>query len=316
MIWLNLPAMTEPIPLHPHCLAPSITRLLAPNPSPMTYWGTNSYLLGETRLAVIDPGPNDPAHLEALLAAIDGRKVEAILVSHAHLDHSPLAPALAAQTGAPVLAFGDAQAGRSAIMTDLAARGMARGGEGVDGAFMPDETLADGARITSPEWQIEALHTPGHFGNHLCFAWGDRLFSGDHLMGWSSSLVSPPDGDLTDFMASSARLAARDWSVAYPGHGAPIADPAARLAWLMAHRRDREAQILAALVGDMPLPALTAAVYDDVAPALLPMAARNLFAHLVDLWGRGLVSARPELSEGAIFTKKMQKALDLTDRSG
>lgn len=308
--------MTEPIPPHLQCLAPGATRLLAPNPSPMTYWGTNSYLLGETRLAVIDPGPNDPAHLEALLAAIDGRKVEAILVSHAHVDHSPLAPALAAQTGAPVLAFGDAQAGRSAIMTDLAARGMAHGGEGVDGAFMPDETLADGARITSPEWQIEVLHTPGHFGNHLCFAWGDRLFCGDHLMGWASSLVSPPDGDLTDFMASSARLAARNWSVAYPGHGAPIADPAERLAWLMAHRRDRETQILTALVGEMPLPALTAAVYDDVAPALLPMAARNLFAHLVDLWGRGLISAHPELSEGAIFAKKMQKALDLADRSG
>ncbi|REC53726.1 MBL fold metallo-hydrolase [Rhodosalinus sediminis] len=291
------------MPRHALPLGPGLRRITAPNPSPMTFRGTNTYLLGTRGLAVIDPGPDDPAHLEAILAALGpGQRITHILVTHAHLDHSPLARPLARETGAPVLAFGDARAGRSAVMTRLAAAGLAGGGEGVETGFAPDATLADGAEVAGDGWRLTALHTPGHFGNHLCFAAGDTLFTGDLVMGWASSLVSPPDGDLTDFMASCARLSGHRWRVMHPGHGAPIADPAARLAWLLAHRRTREAQIRAALAeGPGTADALARRIYADTPPELLPAAARNVFAHLVDLAGRDL--ARPEgpLSAGAVF---------------
>lgn len=282
-------------------LAPGIASVLAPNASPMTYWGTNTYLLGDSDLAVIDPGPADDAHLDALIDAIAGRPVGAILVTHAHVDHSPLAAPLARKLGAPICAFGDAQAGRSAVMTQLAQDGLSGGGEGVDAVFAPDEILPDGATLSGRDWQIEALHTPGHFGNHLCFAAQDALFCGDHVMGWASSLVSPPDGDLTDFMASCHKLRARVWSIACPGHGPAIDDVAERLDWLVAHRKGREAQILAALSSPHDLTSLTKAVYTDVAPMMLPAAARNVFAHLVDLHGRGEIRAEPHLGEGARF---------------
>lgn len=285
-----------------HDLAPGLAMVLAPNAGPMTYTGTNTYLLGEETLAVIDPGPDDPAHLAALLAAIGGRQVSHILLTHSHLDHSPLARLLAAQTGAPVLGFGPSEAGRSPVMTALARQGLAGGGEGIDRDFMPDETLADGAVITGAGWELTALHTPGHIGNHMCFAWGDAVFTGDHVMGWASSLVSPPDGDLSDFMTSCARLAGLDALVFYPGHGAPVTDPAARLDCLMTHRRAREAQILAQLAtGPQAVEPLTAAIYTDTARALLPVAERNVFAHLVDLHSRGLVRADPVLSRAATF---------------
>ncbi|MBT8411798.1 MAG: MBL fold metallo-hydrolase, partial [Octadecabacter sp.] len=179
-----------------------LTRVLAPNASPMTYWGTNSYILGHDRVAVIDPGPDDPKHLASLIRAIAGRPVSHILVTHSHLDHSPLARALSQATDAPVLAFGDSNAGRSVAMQELAASGLMGGGEGVDPTFAPDILVADGDTITGDGWALTALHTPGHFGNHLSFLWGDVAFTGDHLMDWATSLVSPPDGDLTDFMAS------------------------------------------------------------------------------------------------------------------
>ena len=292
-----------PRPGEAQSLEPGLTLVLAPNPSPMTEAGTNSYLLGHDSLAVIDPGPDDPRHRAALLAAIGGRRVSHVIVTHSHLDHSPLARPLARTLGAPVLAFGGAQAGRSAVMERLAAEGLAGGGEGIDHAFVPDEILPDGARITGDGWEIEALHTPGHIGNHLCLRWGDAVFTGDHVMGWASSLVSPPDGDLTDFMTSCARLARWPARVYYPGHGAPVTDPAARLAWLVAHRQGREAQIRAAL-GPAPVtvPALTRRLYADVPSALLPAAERNVFAHLVDLCSRGLARAHPRLSFDAVFS--------------
>jgi len=287
----------------PETLAPGLRRIVAPNPSPMTFWGTNTYLLGETDLAVIDPGPDSAPHLEAILEALrPGQRISHVLVTHAHRDHSPLARPLAERTGAPVLAFGGPEAGRSAVMARLAAAGMAGGGEGVDAAFAPDTTLADGAEIAGAGWRLTALHTPGHFGGHLSFAWGRALFSGDHVMGWASSLVSPPDGDLTDFMASCRRLAERDWEVFHPGHGAPVAKPAARLEWLIQHRLSREAQILAALA-EAPLDATALArrLYVETPPALLPAATRNVFAHLVDLASRNRVAPEGPLAVEAAF---------------
>ncbi len=284
-----------PLALDLHCV-------LAPNPSPMTFWGTNTYLVGDTTLAVIDPGPQDAAHLDALLAAISGRKVEHILLTHSHLDHSPLARPLADAVGAPVLAFGDSGAGRSAVMTQLAAQGLTGGGEGIDPDFEPDRCLTDDEVITGGWGRMRALHTPGHIGNHLCFQWNDTIFTGDHVMGWASSLVSPPDGDLTDFMRSCTRLQQIPAARYFPAHGPPIKTPSHRLEWLIAHRKSREAQILDVLRnGAMAVPALTRQVYTDIVPPLLPAAERNVFAHLVDLAGRGIIGANPALSVTAEF---------------
>ena len=286
-------------------LEPGLRRIVAPNPSPMTYRGTNTYLLGTRQIAVIDPGPESTPHLEAILAALKpDQSISHIIVTHSHLDHSPLARPLANRTGAPVLAFGGAHAGRSEVMKTLAQRGLMGGGEGIDAGFAPDQTLADGAQITGDGWTLEALHTPGHIGNHLCLAWGDACFVADHVMGWASSLVSPPDGDLTDFMASCARLLARDWRVFYPGHGAQIDAPAARLAWLVAHRTSREVEILTALQ-DGPADAVTLAerIYTQTPPALLGAATRNVLAHLVDLVGKSQVQPVGELKADASFER-------------
>jgi hydroxyacylglutathione hydrolase len=261
----------------------------------MTGPGTWTHVVGRGEVAVIDPGPAIPAHLDAILAALaPGERVAAILVTHAHLDHSALAPELAAATGAPVLAFGGATAGRSPVMQRLVAEGLTGGGEGIDTAFRPDRCLADGESVEGPDWRLTALHTPGHMGGHLCLEWEDVLFTGDHVMGWAPSLVSPPDGDMGAYMASLARLAARPWRRFLPAHGAAVEDPAARLEALISHRRGREAALLAALrQGAADLATLTARVYTDIAPALRPAAERNALAHLVDLAERNLALARP-----------------------
>ncbi|WP_172329331.1 MBL fold metallo-hydrolase [Mangrovicoccus sp. HB161399] len=298
----------DPDPGKAEEIAPGLRRILAPNPSPMTFRGTNTYLIGRRELALVDPGPDDPAHLSALLAAIGGARLRHILVTHSHRDHSGLVSALARATGAPVLAFGGPEAGRSAAMAELAAEGLIGGGEGTDTSFAPDRCLADGESLELEDGTMEALHTPGHMGNHLCFAWNGAIFSGDIVMGWSSSLVSPPDGDLADFYRSCARLRARPETVLYPAHGAPVADPAARIDALVAHRRGREAQILAALAeGPGTLPALTERIYHDVGRALWPAASRNLLAHLVEMSGRGLVSAEPALSPAAVFSEGQEQ---------
>jgi glyoxylase-like metal-dependent hydrolase (beta-lactamase superfamily II) len=286
-------------------LAPGLRRIVAPNPSPMTYRGTNTYLLGDRDLAVIDPGPISDAHLQAILAALrPGQSISHIIVTHSHVDHSPLAAGLSARTGAPVLAFGGPQAGRSAVMDQLARDGLAGGGEGIDLAFRPDQTVQDGEVIAGDGWSLEVIHTPGHLGNHIALAWDDICFTADHIMGWASSLVSPPDGDLTDFMASCRRLQARNWSVFHPGHGAPVDDPTGRLDWLISHRLMRETAILDAL-SDAPATAQTLAerIYTETPPALLPAATRNVFAHLVDLTGKSRVTPKGVLSAMAIFNR-------------
>lgn len=285
-------------------IAGGLRLVRAPNPSPMTHTGTNTWLVGDGEVAVIDPGPEDDTHLDAILAALGpGERVGHILVTHAHRDHSPLARRLAARTGAPVCAAGDMAGRRRPVMARLAEAGRVEGGEGVDAGFAPDIVLEEGAVVSGPGWRLTALATPGHTADHLAFAWGDALFSGDHVMGWASSLVSPPDGDLAAFMASCRRLAATPPRVCYPGHGDPVTDPAGRLDWLIAHREAREAQILAALAagpGRTPR-ALAEAIYTETPPALLPAATRNVLAHLIALWEAGRVSAEPTLASDARF---------------
>ena len=283
-------------------IAPGIRRILAPNPSPMTFRGTNTYLVGEEEIAVIDPGPADGSHLDAILTACAGARLTAILVTHAHLDHSPLAGTLKEVTGAPIYAFSDAFGGRSAIMKELAAQGLVGGGEGVDAEFQPDMELVTGDTVTGKGWVLTALHTPGHFGNHLSFALANTLFCGDLVMGWASSLVSPPDGDLTDFMASCRMLRETPWSVFYPGHGAPITSPAERLDWLLAHRLARETAILTALKdGPATCAALAPRIYTDTPAALLPAATRNVLAHIIDLHGKNRVEPEGALTAAAKF---------------
>ena len=279
-----------------------IRRIVAPNPSPMTLHGTNTYLIGEREVAVIDPGPNIPSHLEAILAALGPRqRVSHIFVTHSHIDHSALAPALARETGAPTCAYGPWGSGLSETMATLAADGL-EGGEGADRAFVPDLALANGETVATDEWELTAHWTPGHLGNHMCFALGDVLFVGDLVMGWASSMVSPPDGDLTDFMASCRKLRALKARVLHSGHGDPVTKPTARIDWLIAHRLEREAQI-AEQLGQGPVTAreLAAAIYTDTPPELLPAAERNVLAHLIDLHGRGVAEAQGPVVAGAVF---------------
>ncbi len=287
-------------------IAPGLRRILAPNPSPMTFWGTNTYLLGQEQVAVIDPGPKNDAHLQTILEATDhGRTISHIMVTHAHMDHSPLAADLSQYSGARIFAFGTAVDGRSEIMTQLAETGLAGGGEGIDHAFTPDHALHHGEKVHSDEWQLEALHTPGHIGNHLCFAWGEHCFTGDHVMGWASSLVSPPDGDLTDFMASCRLLQTRQWHMFFPGHGAPVETANDRLDWLVAHRLKRESAVLAHLEnGPAQAFDIAQAIYHDTPASLMGAATRNVFAHLIDLTRRGLIEPRQTLEAEALFSKK------------
>lgn len=293
----------SPFPLPPDRDIPRLRHLLAPNPSPLTFHGTNTYLLGSGQVAVIDPGPEDDRHLAAILAALDpGERISHILVTHSHRDHSALAPRLSAATGAPVLAFGRATDGCSPLMSRLAAAGLTAGGDGLDTDFTPDARLSDGSTLHGPDWSLTALHTPGHLGNHLCFAVGGWLFSGDHVMGWSSSVISPPDGDMAAYCAALQRLQDEPWDRFLPGHGDPIPDPAERLHALLTHRHQRETQILA-LLSEAPTDpgSLTMRLYHDTPPALHPAARRNVLAHLLDLLEKNRVRTSDPTAPDAIF---------------
>ncbi|KEO52040.1 MBL fold metallo-hydrolase [Thioclava pacifica] len=285
-------------------LEPGLRRIVAPNPSPMTYTGTCTYVIGTGAVAVVDPGPADPTHLQAILDGLArGERISHILVTHAHLDHSPGARLLAEATGAPVLAFGPPEAGRSPVMAELASAGMAGGGEGVDHGFRPDALLGDEETLSHGDWRVTALHTPGHFCNHLSFVLEDAVLTGDVVMGWSSTLISPPDGDLADYYRSLARIEARDPRILYPGHGAPVFDPHRLIAEQRAHREARSAQILENLRKSPATPqALTRMIYTEIPPALLPAAERNVFAHLVEMTQQTLVSPVPHLHPEALFS--------------
>jgi glyoxylase-like metal-dependent hydrolase (beta-lactamase superfamily II) len=282
---------------------PGVRRVLATNPSRMTHWGTNTYIVGEGRVAVIDPGPALPGHLENILSALDpGEEIEAIFVTHSHRDHSELSHPLAAATGATVLAFGDSNAGRSDFMNDLSEKDQIGGGEGVDADFDPHEALSHQQIVDGTDWTITALWTPGHFGNHMCFAWNGVLFTGDHIMGWASSLISPPDGDLAAFMTSAEQIATRSDRIFFPGHGAPVTAPGTRTRWLIDHRKSREDEIMRALKnGPARISRIAEAIYPDLQPPLHLAARRNVFAHLIDLVHKSRVKAVPALTQNAVF---------------
>ncbi|WP_347268893.1 MBL fold metallo-hydrolase [Paracoccus sp. (in: a-proteobacteria)] len=276
--------------------------ITADNPSPLTGPGTNTFLLGRGQVAVIDPGPDLAAHRAAILAAGAGR-ISHIFVTHAHLDHSAGARALAQATGAPILGFGAATEGRSALMARLALSGALAGGEGIDPDFVPDLTLADGAVIETGDWRLQALHTPGHFAGHLSFRHEDTIFCGDVVMGWSTTIISPPDGDLADYFRTLERLDAAGAARLLPAHGPAITDPAARLAELATHRHSRTAEILAALQhGPATAESIARRIY-DVTPALIPAATRNVLAHLIALSQSGAVRTPGPIAVDAIFSR-------------
>lgn len=288
-------------------IAPGVRRLLAPNPSPMTGPGTNTYIIGDAHdLVLVDPGPILPDHIDRILT-IPGKQQSfaAIIATHPHLDHSAAAPVIAEKTGAPVLAMGTAGSLRSATMQRLAGKGLSSGGEGVDSAFVPDHLLTDGQTISGDFGDLQVLHTPGHMAEHLSLAFGSILFSGDHAMGWSTSLVSPPDGDMASYYDSLQKLMARDWSLMLPGHGPSVRHVHRRLEELWSHRKMRESQILAALdQASGNCTQLAQWLYTDTPAALLPAAARNILAHLIDLEERNEVCADGWPDQDTVFARK------------
>ncbi len=294
--------MTSPEAGLPETVADGVRRVLAPNPSRMTLWGTNTWIVGEGNVAVIDPGPDDAAHAAAIRRSLRGETVTHILVTHAHADHSPLARRLSSEFSAPIVGFGAHDAGRSQIMRKLAASGTIQGGEGSDRAFLPGQFVSDGDLIAGDDWELEVLHTPGHFAGHLSFRLGDALFSGDHVLEWASSLVSPPDGDVADFIATSERLAAMNLRICHTGHGHSILDPADRLTTLVQHRRAREHAILGSLSRTgSTIDRITATVYIDTPVELIAAAKRNVLAHLIDLERRNLIRATPNVGVDSTY---------------
>jgi glyoxylase-like metal-dependent hydrolase (beta-lactamase superfamily II) len=264
-------------------VAPGIRRIVARNPGPFTFHGTGTYVVGEGQVAVIDPGPDLPEHIEALLMDLAGEEVTHILVTHTHRDHSPAAAAVKEATGAPTYGFGPHAGGR---------RGETGVEEGGDWDFVPDIVVQDGGEIAGAGWRFEAVHTPGHTSNHLCFALPDQgiLFSGDHVMGWSTSVIAPPDGDMAAYMASLDKLLGRRDAVYWPTHGPAITEPKEHVRAFIGHRREREAGILDCLnAGVERVDRMVERLYVGLNPNLKRAAGRSVLAHLIDLRGRGIV---------------------------
>lgn len=273
------PLLVEPVPPYGAVIAahPLVRRIVANNPGPMTCHGTSTWIVGRGRVAVIDPGPDDAAHRAALLAALSGETVTHVLLTHGHSDHAAGADAFADAVGAATHGFrppGPAGA--------------------VGQPFRPEVALGDGDVVEGPGWRLEAIHTPGHASDHLCFALAGEgvLFSGDHVMGWSTSVVSPPDGDMAAYMRSLSRLVARDEALFLPGHGPAIADPIRHTRALLDHRLAREAAVLAAVREGLATPeAIVRRLYPGLAAALQRPAARSVLAHLLKLAAEGAVLA-------------------------
>ena len=267
-------------------LEPGIGRVLAHNPSAFTYYGTQTYLAGGSEVAVIDPGPDLPEHLDALEKALAGRRVVAIMCTHTHRDHSPAARPLAERTGAPIV-------GCAPLALETVGP---RADASFDGDYSPDRVLADGESIDVDGESITAVATPGHTSNHLCFAWRRTLFSGDHVMGWSTTVVFPPDGDMRAYMESLDKLRKRDDRVYYPAHGPAVENPQQYVRHLAGHRMQRQKQILR-LVSERPRPVadIVANAYPGLDARLITAAGGSVLAHLLDLEQRGLVEQKQDL---------------------
>src|SRR5215472_9233263 len=263
-------------------VAPGVRRIVANNPGPFTFRGTGTYVVGEGEVAVIDPGPDLAEHVEALLAGLKGERITHLLITHTHRDHSPAAAAVKAATGAPTYGFGP----------HGGTRGIPGIEEGGDWDFAPDIVVKDGNQIIGSGWRFEAVHTPGHTSNHLCFALSDQgiLFSGDHVMGWSTSVIAPPDGNMAAYMGSLDKLLVRNDTVYWPTHGPAITEPKEHVRAFIAHRREREAGVIACLeAGIGQIDAMVERLYIGLNPELNRAAGRSLLAHLIDLIGRGAV---------------------------
>ena len=266
-------------------IAPGIRRIVARNPGPFTFRGTGTYVVGDGEVAVIDPGPDLDDHVAALLSSLAGERITHILITHTHRDHSPAAAAVKAASGARTYGFGPHAGG---LRGDPAVE------EGGDWDFSPDVTVHDGDAIAGEGWRFEAVHTPGHTSNHLCFALPESgvLFSGDHVMGWSTSVIAPPDGDMSAYMASLDKLLGRGDAVYWPTHGPAIAEPQVHVRAFIAHRREREAGILECLdAGALRIEAIVDRLYVGLQAGLRRAAGRSVHAHLLDLAARGLVAS-------------------------
>jgi glyoxylase-like metal-dependent hydrolase (beta-lactamase superfamily II) len=266
-------------------VSPLIRRILARNPGPFTFKGTGTYVVGSGTVAIIDPGPDIAQHIDALLEALKGETVSHILVTHTHHDHSPAAAAVKRATGAPTLGFGPHGGAASPDGT---------GEEGADRDFVPDQALREGDVVEGPGWRLEAVHTPGHTSNHLCFALPEErvLFSGDHVMGWSTSVIAPPDGNMRDYLAALEKLLRRDDAVYWPTHGPSIPAPHDHVRAFIEHRRERNDAILARLAaGDTRIPDMVQAIYVGLDPRLFRAAGRSVLAHLIALVAEGRVAS-------------------------
>lgn len=280
-------------------LLPGIRRLTVNNPSPFTFHGTNSYIVGDETLAVIDPGPEDDDHFAALVAAIGGRPVSHIFVSHTHKDHSPLAARLKAMTGALTVATGPHRAARPLRIGEINPLDAS-----ADLDFAPDIAATDGSVIDGDGWALRTIHTPGHAANHAVFALEGTgtLFSADHVMAWATSIVAPPDGAMSDYMASLDKLLARDDTLFLPGHGGALRQPAKFMRGLRSHRKMRERAILERVkAGDRTVAEMVAAIYRDTDPRLHGAAGLSVLAHLEDLVARGRVTADDDVSIDAVY---------------
>ncbi|HKJ74656.1 MAG TPA: MBL fold metallo-hydrolase [Alphaproteobacteria bacterium] len=270
-------------------ISPLIRRVVANNPGPFTFTGSGTYIIGRDHVAIVDPGPASKDHVSALMDAVAGEEVSHILVTHTHRDHSGAVSDLKKRTGATTYGFGPHGSGRVKPVEGLGEIALE---EGADHDFEPDIRLAHGEAISAPGWTLEAVHTPGHCSNHLCYALREEsaLFTGDHVMGWSTTVVAPPDGDMRAYMDSLEALLARSDSTYYPTHGAPIPEPKPFVEALIAHRHDRERQIRKALEpGAKRIADIVPAIYADIPEFLYPAAGLSVLAHLIDMAERGIV---------------------------
>ncbi|WP_029872752.1 MBL fold metallo-hydrolase [Rhizobium leguminosarum] len=276
-----------------------VERVTVNNPGLFTFFGTNSYIVGSSSVAVIDPGPEDEAHFQALMAALSGRAVTHIVVSHTHRDHSPLARRLQAATGAVTVGQGPHRPARPLREGEVNPFA-----ESSDISFVPDIAIGDGETISGDGWSLTAVLTPGHTANHAAYALEGRdiLFSGDHVMAWSTSIVAPPDGSMADYMESLERLIEREDRLLLPGHGGPLTEPAGFLRALKAHRLKREQAVLARVqAGDQRIAEMVKAIYRDTDPKLHGAAALSVLAHIEDLLERGEIAADGPPSLAAVY---------------